>query len=72
MNMPENWANAIRRSYGRYKNSLYTALDFCVTEDGAFCPYLRQIRVGKTLYTNCIFTRCIKEYPEVEDLEELT
>ena len=76
MSLQEKWDKAMEDSRRRFKNMTLIASDVCVDADGVFCDFLRQMTVREKgiffLFTRCVFEgKCIKQYPELGDYEEL-
>jgi len=75
MNLEEKWRKAYTDSNRRFNNRTFILADPCVDEEGLLCPFLRKMTIeekGVTiLFTRCVFSRCVKRYPEAGDWEEL-
>jgi len=75
MSLDEKWNKACFDSNRRFNNRTFMLADPCVNDEGAFCPFLRKMTVEEKgitiLFTRCVFSRCVKRYPEAGDYEVL-
>lgn len=67
--LPDNWGRVALEREKRFLNETIQrkrgrgwVVDGCVG-----CPGLRALSKGNTLYTWCVFSRCIKRYPSNGD-----
>ena len=69
--LPEKWGEAYDKSVLSFTKKMITNPTIFKCDSDETCPFIRSMRFGNMIYITCIFNKCVKRYPKIEELEEL-